>query len=597
MPIEVQPGSWAERGMRETLRRLASDWGAHVLLMVLTLTFGAMIALVFREQVAAQARLSASLRTTGWTLYQAGVEFYRFHNALDLYAIEPTQSRARNLKLRYEIFWSRLPILRESEEARFIERSVDIQAYINPIEAELSRLQEAINAVERIDRSELASIVETVGRMEAPIRDLMREVVAFSEAIYTAEREGLGSRVLWMLGGVFACGTAMVGLLVYATLRNRRLVRATESLAADVAARERSFRTLVESSPVGILIRPEPSGEIYANRALFAIFDVPLDRGEPDAGKVRAIMVTVCDGTAAPAGDGSRIVEWPRAGGRRGFAQVQKTSIGWRDGQAHLFTVTDVTENHEAQLKLAKASQLATLGELSTAVSHEINQPLTVIALAAKNARSALLSEAFETASLARKLERIERQVDRAKSITDHMRLFGRGGVDAPVLFDLLACVRSACRFVREQYTLAGIRLDLADIPDRLCQVVGHQIQLEQVLLNLLINARDAFAGKKREGGAQDGPVVRISIEEKGDRSWTVAVKDNAGGIGESIIERVFEPFFSTKPVGQGTGLGLSVAYGIVRDMGGVISVRNEDGGARFEIDLPRAEPECSESP
>ena len=139
----------------------------------------------------------------------------------------------------------------ESEEARIIERSVDIQSYIDPIEAELGRLQEAIDAIERIDRSELTSIIKTVGRMEAPIRVLMREVVAFSEAIYTAEREGLGSRVLWMLGGVFACGTAMVGLLVYATLRNRRLVRATESLAADVAARERSFRTLVESSQIG----------------------------------------------------------------------------------------------------------------------------------------------------------------------------------------------------------------------------------------------------------------------------------------------------------------------------------------------------------
>lgn len=308
-------------------------------------------------------------------------------------------------------------------------------------------------------------------------------------------------------------------------------------------------------------------------------------------------MAAVCDGTAVPAGDGSRIVEWPRAGGRRGFAQVQETSIDWKEAQAHLFAVTDVTENHEAQRKLAKASQLATLGELPTAVAHEINQPLTVIALAAKNARSALRSGSFETASLVRKLERIESQVDRAKSITDHMRLFGRGGVDAAAPFDLVACVRSACRFVREQYALGGIRLDLADVPSRPCQVVGHQIQLEQVLLNLLTDARDAFAGKKREAGVQGGPVVRISIGEKGDRSWTVAVKDNAGGIDESVIERVFEPFFSTKPVGRGTGLGLSVAYGIVRDMGGVISVRNEDGGARFEIELPRADSKCSESP
>lgn len=597
MPTEVQPGSWAVHDVRETLRRFASDWGTHVLLMVLTLTFGAMMALVFREQVAAQARLSASLRTTGWTLYQAGVEFYRFHNALDRYAIEPTKSHARNLQLRYEIFWSRLPILRESEEARIIERSVDIQSYIDPIEAELGRLQEAIDAIERIDRSELTSIIKTVGRMEAPIRDLMREVVAFSEAIYTAERQGLGSRVLWMLGGVLACGTAMVGLLVYATLHNRRLVRATESLAADVAARERSFRTLVERSPVGILIRPEPSGEIYANRALFAIFDVPVDRGEPDAFKARAIMAAVCDGTAVPAGDGSRIVEWPRAGGRRGYAQVQETSIDWKEGQAHLFAVTDVTENHEAQRKLAKASQLATLGELSTAVAHEINQPLTVIALAAKNARSALNGGAFDAVSMDRKLERIVRQVDRAKSITDHMRLFGRGGVDAPVPFDLVESVRSACRFVREQYTLADIRLDLTDVPDRPCRVVGHQIQLEQVILNLLTNARDAFAERRREAGAHDRPVVRISIGGRDERTWTVAVWDNAGGIEESVIERVFEPFFSTKPVGQGTGLGLSVAYGIVRDMGGVISVRNENGGARFEIDLPRAEAECADSP
>lgn len=211
MPVEVQTGSWAERGVGGTLRRFASEWGAPVLLMVLTLTFGAMMALVFREQVAAQARLSTSLRTTGWTLYQAGVEFYRFHNSLDRYANEPTQSNARNLKLRYEIFWSRMPILWESEEARIIERSVDIRAYVEPIEAELGRLQEAIDAIERIDRSELTTIIETVGRMEAPIRDLMREVTAFSEDVYATERRSLGPGVLWMLGGLFASGTAMVG--------------------------------------------------------------------------------------------------------------------------------------------------------------------------------------------------------------------------------------------------------------------------------------------------------------------------------------------------------------------------------------------------
>lgn len=403
------------------------------------------------------------------------------------------------------------------------------------------------------------------------------------EAALRAANEGLEHRVM-----------ERTAALTESFERLQEAQRQLVHLAEDVAARERNFRVLVERSPVGILIRPESSGQIYANRALFGIFDVAADQGDPGADKMRSIMSVVGGGATAPAGEGSRTVEWHRAGGRRGFAQVQEISIDWREGGARLFTVTEVTENHEAQLKLAKASQLATLGELSTAVAHEINQPLTIIALAARNARSALTGGSFEIPSLARKLERIVRQVDRAKSITDHMRLFGRGNVDDPVPFGLSESMRSACRFVREQYALADIRLDLADVPDAPCRVVGHQIQLEQVILNLLTNARDAFAGTKRQAGSHNRSVVRISIGNRDERTWTIAVKDNAGGIDESVIERVFEPFFSTKPVGQGTGLGLSVAYGIVRDMGGAISVRNEDGGACFEIDLPRAEVERS---
>lgn len=254
--------------------------------------------------------------------------------------------------------------------------------------------------------------------------------------------------------------------------------------------------------------------------------------------------------------------------GQRGFAHIQEAPIDWQGGTAQLITVTDVTENYEAVLKLAKASQLETLAELSTAVAHEINQPLTIIALAARNARSALTGGAFDAASMDRKLERIVRQVDRVKSITDQMRLFGRGGVDAPVPFDQVASVSSACRFVHEQYTLADIRLDLTDVPDRQCRVVGHQIQLEQVILNLLTIARDAFAGTKRPADAHDRPVVRISIGGRDERNWTVVVRDK-GGIEESVIERVFEPFFSTNSVGQGTGLGLSVVYGNVLDTRG----------------------------
>jgi len=315
MRFAFRPDLLMPLGVLQKARNLASDRGVHVLLLALTLAFGSMMALVFRAELMAQARLTNSLQTTGWTLYQAGIEFYRFQNALDRFSREPTQNHARSLKLRYEIFWSRIPILRESEEARIIQRTVDIRSYVDPIEAELRRLQGAIEAIESIDRAEIESVALTVGRMEGPIRDLTRKVVAFGDSIVTDELKGWDRTGLWMLGGVLACGVSMVGLSAFSMARNRRLVRETEVLTDTLAAQERSFRTLVESSPIGILIQPEPAGEIYANRALFAIFDVAVDWGDCDVEKLRSIKSMV-RGDAAMSSEGKpRIFEWRRAGG------------------------------------------------------------------------------------------------------------------------------------------------------------------------------------------------------------------------------------------------------------------------------------------
>lgn len=578
--------------LRRMLDRILAGWGAHALLLSLTLTFGGTMTLAFFEEIEAQGRLGQSLRTTGWTLYQAGLEYHRFQNAVDNFAATPSPLNARNLRLRYDIFWSRLPILRDSEEAMILGRVIDVAELVDPIAAKLADVEALILDAEGGGRNELSRLKETVDRMDGPIRDLMRKIVAFSEEIYAAEREGIGPTLLWMLGGILLSGTGMVILLAWATSRNLALEKQTKLLATKVEAGERNFRTLVESSPVGIVIRPNDPSEVYTNAALFDIFGIPADRRRLDADEVRSVMSTVL-GKSDTANGGARNVEWSREGGQKGYAQIEEAEIEWNGAAARLCAVTDVTGQRLSQEMLAKASHLATLGELSTAIAHEINQPLTTISLAAKNARAALLAGSGTSDATIQKLDRISHQVDRAKAIIDHMRLFGRAGNVSPRRFDLASAVRTACGFLHEQLVLADIRLDLDGVPATPCPVVGHQIQFEQVVLNLLVNARDAFADAQHRSSPCFGSMVKLGIRADGGGGWTVLVEDNAGGIDPAVIDRIFEPFVTTKAPGLGTGLGLSVVFGIIRDMGGAVRAYNGAQGACFEIVLPEAAEEA----
>jgi len=127
------------------------------------------------------------------------------------------------------------------------------------------------------------------------------------------------------------------------------------------------------------------------------------------------------------------------------------------------------------------------------------------------------------------------------------------------------------------------IKLTQADTP---VQVTGYADQLEQVLINLMVNARDALLSLK-EKHPDLRPCIALHTEHD-SRHVRIWVEDNGGGIDPRLLERIFEPFFTTKPIGLGTGLGLSVSYGIVENMGGRLSVSNGEHGARFCVELPR---------
>jgi len=246
----------------------------------------------------------------------------------------------------------------------------------------------------------------------------------------------------------------------------------------------------------------------------------------------------------------------------------------------------DNTDVRRSRMQLNQSAKMATLGEMATGLAHEINQPLNVMRMAIVNVLKRLGNGQADIEYLTEKLKRIDTQVQRAARTVDHMRVFGRRSEVEERLFDPMQAVEGTLSMLTEGMKGKGVDIRVADAAIT-GQVMGHVDQLEQVLINLMVNARDALLSR-REKDRDLQPWISIGAEqdEQHVRLW---VHDNGGGIDPRLLERIFEPFFTTKEVGVGTGLGLSVSYGIVDQMGGQLSVSNVEEGARFVIRLPIA--------
>jgi len=244
----------------------------------------------------------------------------------------------------------------------------------------------------------------------------------------------------------------------------------------------------------------------------------------------------------------------------------------------------DNTEVRRSQQQLTQSAKMATLGEMATGLAHEINQPLNVMRMAIVNVLKRLSNGDAQIDYLTEKLQRIDSQVQRAARVVDHMRVFGRRSEVEQQPFNPAQAVEGTLSLLSEGMRGKGVDLRIAPL-DVTVQVKGYVDQLEQVLINLMVNARDALLSK-REHHHDLQPWISVQIEHD-SRHVRIWVEDNGGGIDPRLLERIFEPFFTTKPIGVGTGLGLSVSYGIVENMGGRLSVANSEHGAKFCVELP----------
>ena len=246
-----------------------------------------------------------------------------------------------------------------------------------------------------------------------------------------------------------------------------------------------------------------------------------------------------------------------------------------------------VRELQDTQAQLVQVAKLSAVGQLVSGVAHELNNPLSVVI-----GYGQLLLARGVPEEARRPIEQMIAQGARMAKIVQSLMLFSRQRKPERRAVSLPDIIQQIITLRETQLTVSSIRLETefgADVPP----VQGDSRQLQQVFLNLILNAEQAILGSG-VGGRRSGDCIRVSTRARleGDRAWVLAqVVDNGPGIPAEVLPRIFEPFFTTKKVGEGAGLGLSVSYGIVEEHGGRLSAESVPGRSVFTLELPAAAP------
>jgi PAS domain S-box-containing protein len=268
-----------------------------------------------------------------------------------------------------------------------------------------------------------------------------------------------------------------------------------------------------------------------------------------------------------------------RADGEEFPIEISLSYIETEEGTHALAFMTDITQRLTVERATRQAERLAAVGQLAAGIAHEINNPVGIMS----SRIELMLIEANEHAlpdAVVEDLRVLHRQALRVTDIAAKLLAFAREAPADRQPVDVNAVVRDALALVEKQLDRSGVRIECR-LAAGLSPILGHANALQQVILNLVTNAGQALG---------DHGTIRVSTGEDAAGRLTIEVRDDGPGIPPEALTHVFDPFFTTKPTG--TGLGLSVSYGIVRDHGGTIDVQSEVGhGTTFIVTLPVRRP------
>jgi PAS domain S-box-containing protein len=360
----------------------------------------------------------------------------------------------------------------------------------------------------------------------------------------------------------------------------------TERKEMEKALREseKNFRNSLYSSPLGIRIDSAEGELLYANRAILDMcgYDSVKELRETPLGKLytpesyrQHLEREEKKRKGEPVPSEYEVSIIRKDGEVRHLASFREKVI-W-DGETQFQVLyQDVTELRKAQEQLQHSQLLASLGEMTAGIAHEVNNPLGSILL-----YSELLMVGDAPRPLKRDLKVIHDEAKRAARIMTDLLTYSRRMGSQGRRLDLHKIVKKVIEMRRYAQMVRNIKIAV-DLHDEPLHVTGNSSQLTQLLMNLMLNAEEAL--EESNGGS-------ISITTRLDDDWAkISVADNGPGIPQENLQQIFYPFYTTKPTGKGTGLGLSTCYGIVTAHKGLIHAeRNEMGGATFVVELPLA--------
>ena len=360
----------------------------------------------------------------------------------------------------------------------------------------------------------------------------------------------------------------------------------------DLKASEEKYRSLFDNDPNPIFVFDRTTFQIidaniratekygYAREELLQMSF--RDLGDPDdAEKIRSSVVEAC-------------IFIPKVRHRKKDGSIIHVDIH-SCPREHLgedviiANIADITDSIQAEAQLIQASKMATLGEMSAGVAHELNQPLNAIRIGSNLLKKTVdRGDSLDPEVTSKVSSEIAAQVERASNIINHLREFGRkSDLDELGKVNINKPIRDVFTVLGQQLKLRQITVNL-DLDENISPILGVRNRLEQVFINLVMNARDSIEEKREMvyGEEEEGVLNIRSYQE--DNKVVAVVRDNGNGMPESVKEKIFEPFFTTKEVTKGTGLGLSISYGIIKDYEGTIEVESMAGsGTIFTIRFP----------
>ncbi|MDR3440061.1 ATP-binding protein [Telmatospirillum sp.] len=362
--------------------------------------------------------------------------------------------------------------------------------------------------------------------------------------------------------------------------------------AQELKESEGRYRSLVELSPDAIVVHTQGI-IIFSNTAADRLFRA--SAGKTLVGKRMTDLMHAKDPSrphphleAEGIPEGLVEERLRRLDGDPFIAEVTAASIIFHGVHARQVVIRDITERKQVQAQLVQSAKLATLGEMAAGMAHELSQPINIIRMAADGTLLMINRGKASAEYQEKQFGLIAAQASRMAEIIDHIRIFSRKDTGAVTVFDARDSVRLAVELMESQLQADDIAVVLrrSQAP---CPVRGRPVQLEQVIINLLANAQDAIKSALELPDSPPGSGrIRVDVALPTPGTLGITVTDNGTGIGPQSLDRIFEPFFTTKDVGNGTGLGLSVSFGIISAMGGRLEARDIlPRGARFTITLP----------